>query len=108
MATRLVDRAGNQAPRSHRAALAPGETLDAFLAREELFDIDANGVARLPVLIGGALLIPELPTAEAIEQAISSGQRSVDIGETHLVITEAEIDWMVSVAHDAAKVVFGA
>src|SRR5580765_3293944 len=92
MATRLVDQADDHGPRSHRAALALGESLDAFLAREQLFEIDANGAARLPILIGGALLIPGIPSAEAIEQAIASGKRGVDIGETHLVIFEAEVE----------------
>ena len=92
MATRLVGQTQDQGPRSHGAARAPGESLGAFLDRERLFDIDSNGVARLPVLVGGALLVPELPSAEAIEQAIASGKRNVDIGETHLVMVEAEVD----------------
>ena len=43
MATRLVEPAEDQGPRSHRAALAPGESLDAFLVREQLFDIADSG-----------------------------------------------------------------
>jgi hypothetical protein len=92
MATRLVDQAADEGLRSHRASLQPGESLDAFLAREQLFEIDANGVARLPVLAGGALLVPALPSAQAIEQAVASGKRGVDIGETHLVIVETEVE----------------
>ncbi|HEX4193795.1 MAG TPA: acyl-CoA reductase, partial [Stellaceae bacterium] len=81
----------DQGPRSRRAALAAGESIAAFLAREQLFAVDRQGVARLPVLIGGALLIPELPSIAEIEDAVASGDRGVDIGETHLIILDAEV-----------------
>src|SRR5258706_89513 len=66
MATRLVDQAQHQGPRSHRAALAAGESLDAFLSREQLVEIagniDAVGAAMAP---GGAIVARALPLAIA-------------------------------------------
>lgn len=81
----------DRGPRSRRATLAPGESVAAFLARENLFAVDDHGIARLPVLIGGALLVPETPSTAEIDAATASGQRSVDIGETHLVMVDAEV-----------------
>lgn len=92
MATRLVEEPADERLRSRRAELAPGESAEAFLSREQLFSIDAQGVARLPVLVGGALLLPALPASELIEQAIASGRRNVDVGETQLVIVDAEVE----------------
>jgi len=63
-------------PRSQRATLLSGETIAAFIDRERLFAID-QGVARLPALVGGELLLSELPAPELIEAcpsiAISTG-----------------------------------
>lgn len=92
MTTRLAEFQRETGPQSRRARLLPGESIAAFLIRERLFEIGAEGIARLPALIGGALLVPELPSAGAIDAAVDSGRRSIDIGETHLVILEAEID----------------
>jgi len=80
------------AARCHRVALAPGEGLAAFLERQNLFRVDDHGIARLPVLIGGSLRVPELPPLAEIESAIASGRRSVDVGATHLIILDAEVE----------------
>jgi Acyl-CoA reductase (LuxC) len=79
-------------PRSGRATIAPGESAAAFIDRIGLFAVDDQGVARLPVLVAGALLVPELPSADKIEEAITSGRHRVDVGETHLVMSHAEVD----------------
>jgi hypothetical protein len=81
----------NQGTRSHRAALAAGESLADFILREKLFAIDSDGFARLPMLIGGALWVPELPPIEQMEEAIAAGRRGFDIGETHIVLIEGEV-----------------
>ena len=86
MATDLAQHPGTIVPRSRSATLRPGETIAALIEREKLFAIDSQGVARLPVLVGGALLVPELPAPDLIEAAIASGQRSVEIGETLLIM----------------------
>jgi Acyl-CoA reductase (LuxC) len=78
-------------PRSRRARIAPGESVEAFVDRIGVFAVDDQGVARLPVLVAGALLVPELPSADKTEAAINSGLRSVDICETHLVMAHAEV-----------------
>ena len=92
MATRFGAPQVRTAPRSHQARIAPGESAQAFIDRIGVFAIDDQGVARLPVLVGGALLVPELPPADKIEEAIASGLRSVDVCETHLVMADAEVD----------------
>src|SRR5262245_33382257 len=91
MSVKLAEMQADRRPVSRQAALAPGESIESFIAREQLFAIDAQGVARLPAVIGGALLVPELPSPDAVEAAIASGRRSVDIGETHLLLVEADV-----------------
>jgi hypothetical protein len=78
-------------PRSRRAGLWPGETIESLLEREELFTVDARGVARLPSLVGGALLLPEIPAPDLIEEAIASGRPCVDIGETQLIMVDGQV-----------------
>ena len=92
MATRFAAPRVRTAPRSHQARITPGESAEAFIDRIGVFAVDDQGVARLPVLVGGALLVPELPSADKIEQAIASGLRSIDVCETHLVMADAEVD----------------
>jgi hypothetical protein len=82
---------GNES-RSRHVSIAPGESVAAFIDRIGVFAIDDQGVARLPMLVAGALLVPELPSADKMEEAISSGLRSVDVCETHLVMADAEIE----------------
>lgn len=79
-------------PRSRHARIAPGESPEAFIDRIGVFAVDEQGVARLPVLVAGALRVPELPSADKMEEAINSGLRSVDVGETHLVMADAEVE----------------
>jgi Acyl-CoA reductase (LuxC) len=79
-------------PTSRRATIAPGESAAAFIERTGLFTIDDQGIARLPLLVAGALLVPELPSTDQIEEAIASGRRSVDVGETRLVMSNAEVE----------------
>jgi hypothetical protein len=92
MATRFAEPQVSTPPRSRHARIAPDESAEAFIDRIGLFAIDEQGVARLPVLVAGALLVPELPSADRMEEAISSGLRSVDVGETHLVMADAEVE----------------
>jgi hypothetical protein len=92
MATRVATPQVGAAPRSHRARIAPGESAEAFIDRIGVFAVDDQGVARLPVLVAGALLVPELPSADKIEEAIDSGLRSIDVCETHLVMADAEVE----------------
>jgi hypothetical protein len=92
MSVRHAEIPADQAPVSRRATLGPGETIEAFIAREQLFAIDAQGIARLPAVIGGTLWVPEPASPEAVEAAIASGRRSVDIGGTHLIIAEGEVE----------------
>jgi hypothetical protein len=92
MATRVATPQEGAAPRSHRARIAPGESAEAFIDRIGVFAVDDQGVARLPVLVAGALLVPELPSADKIEEAIDSGLRSIDVCETHLVMADAEVE----------------
>ncbi len=92
MATGFAEAQVSTPPRSRPARIAPGESAEAFIDRIGLFAIDERGVARLPVLVGGVLLVPELPSTDKIEEAISSGLRSVDVGETHLVMADAEVE----------------
>jgi hypothetical protein len=92
MATRFAEAQAGNPPRSRHARVAAGESAEAFIDRIGLFAIDDQGVARLPVLVAGALLVPELPSADKIEEAIGSGLRSVDVGETHLVMADAEVE----------------
>lgn len=86
MTTLLAKTSELALPRSRRAMLLPGETMAAFLDREQLFAVDPQGIARLPVLVGGELLVPEVPSFDLIAQAIASGQRSIEIGETLLIM----------------------
>jgi hypothetical protein len=92
MATRFAEAQAGTPPRSRHARVAPGESTEAFIDRIGVFAVDHQGVARLPMLVAGALLVPELPSADKIEEAISSGLRSVDVGETHLVMADAEVE----------------
>lgn len=92
MATTFSEAHLSNSPRSRRATIAPGESAEAFIDRIGVFAIDDQGVARLPLLVGGALLVPELPAADKMEEAIKSGLRSVDVGETHLVMADAEVE----------------
>jgi hypothetical protein len=92
MATTFSEPHGNISPRSRRATIAPGESAAAFIERIGVFAIDARGVARLPVLVAGSLLVPELPPADKIEEAIDSGLRSVNVCETHLIMADAEVE----------------
>jgi hypothetical protein len=92
MATRFAEPQVSTPPRSRPARIAPGESAEAFIDRIGLFVIDEQGVARLPVLVAGVLLVPELPSADTMEQAIRSGLQSVNVGETHLVIADAEVE----------------
>ena len=92
MATRFAEAQVGTPPRSRHARIAPGESTEAFIDRIGVFAVDHQGVARLPMLVAGALLVPELPSADKIEEAISSGLRSVDVGETHLVMADAEVE----------------
>ncbi len=85
MTTQLAEHPGTILPRSRRASLLPGETIAAIIAREQLFAVDPQGIARLPVLVGGKLLIPEIPAFDLIAHALASGQRSIEIGETLIV-----------------------
>ena len=82
----------SQVPCSHRALLARGESIADLLTREKLFTVDCGGIARLPALVGGALLVPALPPMKEIEEALASGLKAIDIGETHLIMVDAEID----------------
>jgi hypothetical protein len=66
MATRFAAPQVGTAPRSRHARIAPGESAEAFIDRIGVFAIDDQGVARLPVLVGGALLVPEVPSADKI------------------------------------------
>ena len=92
MATRVATPQVGGTPCSRHARIAPGESVEAFIDRIGVFAIDDQGVARLPVLVAGALLIPELPAADKLEEALNSGLRSVDVGETHLFMADAEVD----------------
>ena len=92
MATRVATPQAGPAPRSRHTRIAPGETVEAFIDRIGVFAVDDQGVARLPVLVAGALLVPELPAADKMEEAINSGLRGVDVGETHLVMADAEVE----------------
>ena len=79
-------------PCSHRAVLTHGESIADLLVREKLFTVDSAGIARLPALVGGALWVPALPPAEDVEEAVASGLGGVDVGETHLIMVDAEVD----------------
>ena len=92
MATRVATPRVSAGPRSHRARMAPGESVEAFIDRIGVFAVDDQGVARLPVLVAGALLVPELPSPDEMEEAINSGLRNVDVCETHLVMADAEVE----------------
>jgi hypothetical protein len=92
MATTFSEPDVSTPPRSRRAKIAPGESAEAFIDRIGVFAVDARGVARLPVLIGGALLVPEIPSADMLEEAIRSGLRSVNVGDTHLVMADAGVE----------------
>jgi hypothetical protein len=92
MATRVASPQVGPAPRSRHTRIAPGETVEAFIDRSGIFAVDDQGVARLPVLVAGALLVPELPAVDKMEEAINSGLRGVDLGETHLVMADAEVE----------------
>jgi len=92
MATRSAAPHVGTAPRSHPARIAAGESVEGFMERIGVFAIDDQGVARLPVLAAGALLVPQLPPRDQIETAIGSGLRSVDVCETHLVMADAEVE----------------
>ena len=92
MATRVATPQVGPAPRSRHTRIAPGETVEAFIDRIGVFAVDDQGVARLPVLVAGALLVPELPAVDKMEEAINSGLRGVDVGETHLVMADAEVE----------------
>src|SRR6202034_3577334 len=91
MATRVATPQVGPAPRSRHTRIAPGETVEAFIDRIGVFTVDDQGVARLPVLVAGALLVPELPAADKMEEAINSGLRSIDVCATHLVMADAEV-----------------
>src|SRR5208282_4591330 len=91
MATTAATPQVDAAPRSHHARIAPGESVDAFIDRIGVFTVDDRGVARLPVLVAGALLVPELPAADKLEEAINSGLRGVDVGETYLLMADGEV-----------------
>lgn len=92
MASRVATPQVGAAPGSRQARIAPGESVEAFIDRIGVFAVDAQGVARLPVLVAGALLVPELPPADKLEEAINSGLRSLDVGDTHLVMADAEVE----------------
>ena len=92
MASRFAEAQVGTPPRSRRARIAPGESAEAFIDRIGVFAVDHQGVARLPMLVAGALLVPELPSADKIEEAIGSGLQTVDVGETHLVMANAEVE----------------
>ena len=92
MATRSAAPHVGTAPRSHPARIAAGESVEGFMERIGVFAIDDQGVARLPVLAAGALLVPQLPSRDQLETAIGSGLRSVDVGETHLIMADAEVE----------------
>jgi hypothetical protein len=92
MPTRVGTPQVSAAPGSHRVRIAPGESVEAFIDRIGVFAVDARGVARLPVLVAGALLVPELPPASKLEEAIDSGLRSLDVCDTHLVMADAEVE----------------
>ena len=72
-------------PRSRAAHLEAGESTEAFLQREKLLSVDAAGVARLPLLFQGELLLPELPPIELIERADTQDGSEFDLGETHFI-----------------------
>jgi hypothetical protein len=91
-ATDALSDSAADSPRSRRVTLRCGETAADLLRREQLFAVDSAGIARLPMLIGGALWIPEVPPVEALEPLLTAGRRSLDIGETHLVFVEGQID----------------
>jgi hypothetical protein len=77
-------------PRSRSASLLKGETIAAFIVREHLFEVDPQGIARLPVLVGGKLLIPEIPAFDLVDKAIASGERSIEVGETLLIMVSGK------------------
>jgi Acyl-CoA reductase (LuxC) len=84
----LAEVPAGKLPRSRRAAIAPGESAAAFIDRVGLFTVDDQGVARLPMLVSGALLVPDLPGADEIAEAIASGLPSIDVGEIRLIIPD--------------------
>jgi Acyl-CoA reductase (LuxC) len=84
----LAERPAGNSPRSRRATIAPGESAAAFIDRVGLFSVDDQGIARLPMLASGTLLVPDVPTADEISEAIASGLPSVDVGEIRLIMPD--------------------